>query len=64
VRVDGGYRGTLQDWVWDYCRLILEQVLRPKGKKGFMVQAHCWGALADDPRSATAAGVRETSLVW
>jgi putative transposase len=42
VRVDAGYRGTLLDWAWEHCHLILERVLRPKGQKGFVVQAHRW----------------------
>jgi putative transposase len=40
VCVDGGYRGTLLDWAWNHCRLILECVLRPDGQKGCVVQAH------------------------
>jgi putative transposase len=42
VRVDGGYRGTLLDWAWEHCRLILERVLRPDGQNGVVVQAHRW----------------------
>jgi putative transposase len=42
VRVDASYRGTLLDWAWAHCRLILERVLRPNGQKGFVVQAHRW----------------------
>jgi putative transposase len=42
VRVDAGYRGTLLDWAWEHCRLILKRVLRPEGQKGFVVQAHRW----------------------
>jgi transposase len=42
VWVDGGYRGTLLDWAWEHCRLILERVLRPNRQQGFVVQAHRW----------------------
>lgn len=42
VWVDGGYRGTLLDWAWERFRMVLEQVLRPEGSKGFVLLAHRW----------------------
>jgi putative transposase len=46
VRVDGGYRGTLLDWAWEHCRLILERVLCPKEQKGLWCRrtARWWNA--------------------
>jgi putative transposase len=44
VWVDGGYRGTLLDWAREQCRIILQQVLRPKGQKGFLLLPRRWVA--------------------
>lgn len=39
---DGGYRGKLEAWVQAHCPWFLEIVRRPKGQKGFVVQARRW----------------------
>lgn len=39
---DGGYRGKLETWVATHFPWILEIVRRPKGQKGFVVQAKRW----------------------
>jgi putative transposase len=42
IWVDGTYRGTLQDWVLEHYRFLLEPVLRPEGAKGFLVLPRRW----------------------
>lgn len=42
IWADGGYRGTLEAWVEEHGPWVLEIVRRPKGQKGFVVQARRW----------------------
>jgi putative transposase len=42
IWVDGWYQGTLLAWEWEQCRIILEQVRRPPGSKGFVLLARRW----------------------
>jgi putative transposase len=42
VWVDGGYRGTILDWAWNRCKIILDRVLRPEGSKGFVLLPRRW----------------------
>lgn len=42
IWVDGGYRGTLLDWVAQHFAYRLQLVLRPDEQPGFMVLARRW----------------------
>lgn len=42
VWVDGGYRGTLLDWVAEHCHFRLSVVLRSNSQKGFRVLPKRW----------------------
>jgi putative transposase len=42
IWADGGYAGTLIDWVKDVCGWVLEIVKRSDGIKGFQVLPHRW----------------------
>lgn len=42
IWADGGYCGSLVDWVFDFGKWILEIVSRPKDQKGFVVLPRRW----------------------
>jgi putative transposase len=42
IWADGGYRGTLIDWVMETFGWILEIVEREEGQKGFVIQPKRW----------------------
>jgi len=42
IWVDGGYRGSLVDWVAETFSFRLKPGLRPKGQKGFVLLARRW----------------------
>lgn len=42
IWVDGGYRGSLLDWVADRCRFRLQTVLRSDDQRGFVVLPRRW----------------------
>ncbi len=42
IWADGGYAGTLIEWVKEQCQWILEIVLRPKDTVGFLVLPRRW----------------------
>jgi putative transposase len=42
IWADGGYAGTLIDWVKTTCGWVLQTVLRPVGVKGFIVLPRRW----------------------
>ncbi len=43
VWVDGGFDGEqFMHWVMDFCRLIVQVVLRPKERKGFVLLPKRW----------------------
>jgi putative transposase len=42
IWVDGGYRGTLLEWVAERCRCRLQVVLRSDDQKGFVVLPRRW----------------------
>jgi putative transposase len=42
VWADGGYAGTLVEWVAAFCRFVLEIVRRPEEAKGFVLLRRRW----------------------
>lgn len=42
IWADGGYAGTLVDWVLTTCGWVLQTVLRPAGVKGFVLLPRRW----------------------
>lgn len=42
IWADGGYRGSLIEWVKDFCGWVLDIVNRPDGQKGFVLLPRRW----------------------